>query len=132
MIYSMYLILPSIPLKLLRVTVGEIFFLIIIVSWSWITAGSFSTYLHLMLLSILVSSVLAIDFNGTTPTEKSGLGEFLYKRGADKMVFLTGTYKLTPYGNITMDEEKCIGCGMCIEVCPKTCTKWSQMNIKLD
>ena len=121
MVYSMYLIFSSMPVRsgLLKVITGEIFFLLVIVLYSWLTTNSFFSYSHFMLLSILVSLILAIDFNGTTPTQKSGLGEFLYRRGARKMTFLTGVYELAPYGNITMDEEKCIGCGICIEVCPR-------------
>ena len=31
---------------------------------------------------------------------------------------LAASFVLTPYGKITADLEKCIGCGICVDVCP--------------
>ncbi len=120
MIYGMYLFLPSLPIKsgLKRVAIWEILILIILFSAA-IIKGNIFTYIDLLVTSLLMSVLVGFDFNGTLPTEKSGLGEWFYKRGSKEMKFLTGTYKLTTYGVINMQREKCINCGLCIEVCPR-------------
>lgn len=132
MVYSMYLVLPSMPIKsgVLRVTTGEVFFGTLIAVYAWIMNDQILNYIDFLLLSLVVSLILAIDFNGTTPIEKSGLGEFYYKRGAKEMKFITGSYKLGAYGNITMDEEKCIGCKLCIEVCPRAVYEFNNATNK--
>lgn len=121
MVYGLYLLLPSLPIKsgLARITIGEILVLLSLELYGFALYGNFLHYTDLSLFSFVIASLLGIDFNGNTPTEKSGLGEFFYKRGAKKMAFITGTYKLTKYGEITIEQEKCIGCKMCIEVCPR-------------
>ncbi|RLC70724.1 MAG: hypothetical protein DRI26_06550 [Chloroflexi bacterium] len=72
-----------------------------------------------MIISVLVAAIIGIDFNGTSPTYKSDLGDFFYRRGHKQMPFLTGVYRLSSYGSIQIDEERCSGCARCYQVCPK-------------
>ncbi|WP_457558477.1 HgcAB-like fusion protein [Candidatus Harpocratesius sp.] len=69
--------------------------------------------------SLLFFLLMSEDLHGLTPIFKSELGEATWKKGKEKMEFLGMQFKLNPYGEITFDETKCIGCGMCKEVCPK-------------
>ena len=119
-IYGTYLISPSLPIKsgVKRVILIELIVLLGLLSYGF-THGSPLRYLDMIAYSMLIAFLIGVDFNGTLPTEKSGLGEWYYKRGATEMKFLTGVYKLAPYGTITMDKENCINCGICIEVCPR-------------
>ncbi|MHA1757100.1 MAG: 4Fe-4S dicluster domain-containing protein [Promethearchaeota archaeon] len=40
--------------------------------------------------------------------------------------------KLQPYGQITLDREKCIGCKMCIEVCPRNLYSFNEIDKKVN
>ncbi|MCD6155403.1 MAG: hypothetical protein J7J22_06555 [Candidatus Verstraetearchaeota archaeon] len=63
--------------------------------------------------------LIRMDFNGTSPTFKSDLGDLLYRLRYKRMFFFTGIYRLNIYGRIHMDREKCSGCVLCCQVCPK-------------
>ena len=90
-----------------------------ILALAFYTTGSILGWPVTLLVAIFTSIILGFDLNGTTPTFPSDLGRFLYKRGHSEMPFLTGTYHLQPYGDITQDYDRCTGCGVCVEVCPR-------------
>lgn len=121
MTYFMYIAFPYFPVRsgFVKVILSELFFLFIIVVFSMITTGNLLGLPHLIIISAVVATVIGIDFNGTSPTHKSNLGELFYRRGHKQMPFLTEVYRLNPYGNIQIDEQKCSGCALCYEVCPK-------------
>ncbi|MHA1839991.1 MAG: HgcAB-like fusion protein [Candidatus Ranarchaeia archaeon] len=73
----------------------------------------------ILAVSIVTLLFVGVDFAGTTPVMPSDLGQIYYRKGHDKMPFLTGSYPLQPYGRITQDLSRCISCGTCIDVCPR-------------
>lgn len=121
MTYFMYITFPYFPVRsgFAKVALSEILFLSIIVIFSVLTVGNPFGLPHLMITSLVIAAVIGVDFNGTSPTYKSDLGEIFYRHGHKEMPFLTGVYRLNPYGDIHIDEEKCSGCTMCYQVCPK-------------
>ena len=74
--------------------------------------------------------MLLEDFNGLTPIYKSELGEKKWNKGEDKMKFLFSEFKLQPYGEIKLEREKCIGCKVRIEVCPRDLYKFNESENK--
>jgi NAD-dependent dihydropyrimidine dehydrogenase PreA subunit len=82
-------------------------------------------------LSLLIALVMSEDFHGLTPIYKSELGEKTWRKGKNKMKFLFGEYVLNPYGTIQIELEKCIGCWMCIEVCPRGVYELNDENHKV-
>ncbi len=121
MIYSIYIAFPHIPVRsgFVKVILAEIVSILSIVVFSAVLVGDPLGLQYLMIASALVSVVIGVDFNGTSPTHKSDLGELFYRRGYRRMPFLTGVYPLGAYGSIQLDEERCDGCALCYEVCPK-------------
>jgi NAD-dependent dihydropyrimidine dehydrogenase PreA subunit len=83
-------------------------------------------------LSFLIALVMAEDFHGLTPIYKSELGERTWRKGKDKMKFLFGEYALNPYGVIQIDREECIGCRVCIDVCPRGVYAFNEGDFKVD
>ncbi|MFQ6065271.1 MAG: HgcAB-like fusion protein [Candidatus Bathyarchaeia archaeon] len=121
MIYSIYISFPYIPVNsgFVKVILGELVFLLCIIALSTLLTGEPFGLQHLVVASVLVAAMIGIDFNGTSPTYKSDLGELFYRRGYRRMPFLTGVYRLSPYGSIQIDQERCSGCTLCYEVCPR-------------
>jgi len=121
MIYSIYITLPHIPVRsgFVKVILGELVFLLCVTAFSTLLTGEPLGLQYLMIASALVAAVIGVDFNGTSPTYKSDLGELLYHHGYKRMPFLTGVYRLSPYGSIQIDEERCSSCTLCYEVCPR-------------
>lgn len=68
---------------------------------------------------ILFGLLMGEDLHGLTPIYKSELGETTWKKGKDHMGFLGMSFKLNPYGRISMEQDACIGCRNCVEVCPR-------------
>jgi NAD-dependent dihydropyrimidine dehydrogenase PreA subunit len=121
MIYSIYVSFPYMPVRsgFVKVILDELLFLLCITALSTLLTGEPLGLQYLMIASVLVAAVIGVDFNGTSPTCKSDLGELFYRHGYKQMPFLTGVYRLCPYGNIQIDEVKCSGCTLCYEVCPR-------------
>jgi NAD-dependent dihydropyrimidine dehydrogenase PreA subunit len=121
MIYSIYVSFPYMPVRsgFSKVILDELVFLLCITALSTLLTREPLSLQYLMIDSVLVSAVIGIDFNGTSPTFKSDLGELFYRHGYKQMPFLTGVYHLSPYGRIQIDEAKCSGCTLCYEVCPR-------------
>ncbi|MFX1501464.1 MAG: ferredoxin family protein [Promethearchaeota archaeon] len=40
--------------------------------------------------------------------------------------------KLQPYGNIKLEREECIGCKVCIDVCPRNLYLFNERDKKVD
>lgn len=121
MTYSMYMAFPYIPAGsgFAKVLLSELFSLLIIAVFSASTVGDPFGLPHLMIMSAVVAGLIGVDFNGTSPTYKSDLGELFYRHGHGRMPFLTGVYRLNPYGSVQIDEGRCSGCATCYQVCPR-------------
>jgi len=122
MTYARYMVFPYIPTRsgFAKVILSEFAFLLAIAGFSVLTTGNPLGFPHLIVTSVVVAAVIGVDFNGTSPTYKSDLGELFYRHGHKQLVFLTGIYRLTPYGSIHIDEERCSGCTMYLQVCPRS------------
>lgn len=121
MIYSMYIAIPYIPVKsgFVKVILSELVFLLCITVLSAVLTGEPFGLQYLIIVSALVAAIIGVDFNGTSSIYKSDLGELFYRHGYKQMPFLTGAYRLSPYGSIQIDEERCSGCTLCYQVCPR-------------
>jgi NAD-dependent dihydropyrimidine dehydrogenase PreA subunit len=121
MILTFYVSFPFIPARsgFIKVIIGELFILLFISTLSTLITGSPFRLLYLMKTSVLIAAVIGVDFNGTSPTYKSDLSELLYHHGFKRLPFFTGVYKLGEYGEIQLDVNRCSGCGLCLEVCPR-------------
>jgi len=119
--YGMYILFPYVPSRSGFVKAGfsAVVSLGAIVGLSLWKTGDLFAYRHLLLMAIIAIVAVGFDFDGTTPINKSGLGAFFYKRGHEKMPFLTGSYALNPYGEIQLNEDTCTGCTLCYQVCPR-------------
>jgi NAD-dependent dihydropyrimidine dehydrogenase PreA subunit len=82
--------------------------------------------------SVLIALIMAEDFHGLTPIYKSELGEKTWRKGKDRMKFLFGEYVLNPYGTIQIEREECIGCRICLEVCPRGVYTFNDGDNKAD
>ncbi|MHA1335472.1 MAG: HgcAB-like fusion protein [Promethearchaeota archaeon] len=133
-IYGSLTILPSIPTKTgkPKVLVYEILLICVLIYLYFLSLFNFFYLIWMIILSLLAALMMMEDFNGLTSIYKSELGEKTWKKGQDKMNFLFGEYKLQPYGQITLDREKCIGCKMCIEVCPRNLYSFNEIDKKVN
>lgn len=133
-IYGALIILPSIKTKTgrLKTLIFEGIVLIIIVLF-YIFVFPKVFYLVWNIISSLIFALILIeDFNGLTPIYKSELGEKTWKKGDKEMKFLGMSMKLQPYGTIKLEREKCIGCKVCIEVCPRNLYRFNENDKKID
>lgn len=133
-IYGSLAILPSIrgSSGMRKVGLFELIVLVIIVLVDW---GYFYNMLYWAWdsgISLLVALIVAEDFHGLTPIYKSELGERTWRKGKKKMKFLFEEYNLNPYGTIEIEREKCIGCRICIEVCPRVVYAFNEGDHKVD
>ncbi len=121
MTYFMYVDFPYLPVRsgFVKVLLNEIFVLVSVATFSTLSVGNPLGLSHLLITSVIVAVVIGFDFNDTTPTRKSDLGGLFYRHGYKKMTFFTGVYRLNPYGNIQIEEERCTGCSLCYQVCPR-------------
>ncbi|GAB4309324.1 MAG: hypothetical protein Kow0069_08480 [Promethearchaeota archaeon] len=73
----------------------------------------------LMVLTALLALLTAMDADGMTPTLRSALGARAWNKGKGEFMERWGaSYSATPYGRISVDLDKCTGCGNCEDVCP--------------
>ncbi|MFW9784668.1 MAG: HgcAB-like fusion protein [Candidatus Heimdallarchaeota archaeon] len=131
-IYGSLIILPSIQTKRgkLKIWIYEIIIIILILTFNLFIIKSLFILIWELLLSLFLTLIMAEDFHGLTPIYKSELGEKKWKQGKKKMRFLFEEYKLQPYGQIHIEREKCIGCRLCIEVCPRSVYLFNEENKK--
>jgi ubiquinone/menaquinone biosynthesis C-methylase UbiE/NAD-dependent dihydropyrimidine dehydrogenase PreA subunit len=66
------------------------------------------------LLSLLLASILGMDMAGITGELKDEPLLLLYRLGVRKL----GPFTVHPMEEPVLEEEKCIGCGACVDVCP--------------
>ncbi|MHA1293088.1 MAG: HgcAB-like fusion protein [Promethearchaeota archaeon] len=133
-IYGALIILPSIKTKTGRpkALIFEALIVVLIILFYIFLFQNIFYLIWNIILSILVAFILIEDFHGLTPIYKSELGEKTWKKGEEKMKFLFGEYKLQPYGIIEIERKKCIGCKVCIEVCPRNLYTFNEIDKKVD
>jgi len=85
-----------------------------------------------LVLSLLFAMILMEDLHGLTPIYKSELGNANWKKGKKTMNIIIAEYKLNPYGKISLNREICIGCGVCIDVCPRNVYEMNELDKKVD
>ncbi|MFX1319909.1 MAG: HgcAB-like fusion protein [Promethearchaeota archaeon] len=134
LICGAYLLSPYLPSRsgFVKTLVYGICAISVVLLVALYTTGSLLGLPWELLLTILVLLILGVDFNGMTPILPSDLGRLLYGRGHSEMPFFTGKYPLQPYGRITEDVESCIGCGMCVQVCPRNVYQLDKARRKAD
>lgn len=128
------LILPSVTWKTgkIKIWLYEIIILLVIVLVNLIIIFDLLYLIWNIVASLLITLIMAEDFHGLTPIFKSELGEKTWEKGGDKMKFLFSEYKLQPYGQITLERDKCIGCKVCLEVCPRNLYIFNENDEKVD
>jgi NAD-dependent dihydropyrimidine dehydrogenase PreA subunit len=133
-IYGTMLILPSVPIKSgkMKVWIYEGFILLGILFFNLFIIVNLFHLIWNLIISLLITVIIAEDFNGLTPIYKSELGEKTWKKGDNKMRFLFGEYKLQPYGEINLIRDKCIGCKVCLEVCPRNLYVFNEKDKKVN
>jgi len=91
-------------------------------------------FLTALIIAIILLLLYCTRFlraiGGTSPTYKSDLGELFYRHGYKQMPFLTGVYRLNPYGNIQIDEDRCSGCTLCYKFAQEAFTRSTSPNTR--
>ena len=132
--YGCLLILPSIPTRTGAIKVWSfeaIILTLIVILYGFIIPNLFYLIWNII-FSILFALMMGEDFHGLTPIYKSEAGEKSWKKGNDTFKFLFGEYKLQPYGEIHIEREICIGCKVCIDVCPMNLYDFNEIDKKVD
>lgn len=84
-------------------------FLLLLAVYGFLTGHlGFEFLLRWGFVSFVVVLLISIDLMGSTPVYKSGLHEERLLR-------------------VALDEEKCTGCGVCVQVCPRNCYEVARM-----
>jgi len=110
----------------------EVLALVVIALFDWILLFNGFYWIWDSIVSLFVALIMSEDFYGLTPIYKSELGEKTWQKGKSKMKFLFGEYALNPYGTIQIEREECIGCHLCIEVCPRGVYTFNDEDFKVD
>ena len=133
-IYGSIFILPSIKGEngAIKILFYEIIIIFLITFFYLFIIQNLFYFVWMLIISILVSLLLSEDFHGLTPIYKSGLGEKSWKKGKNTMKTVIGEFKLQPYGEIELERDRCIGCMMCLEVCPRNVFIFNQKDKKVD
>ncbi len=133
-IYGALIILPSVKTKTGRpkALIFEAILIVLIIFFNIFIIPNLFYLIWNIIISLVISLILIEDFNGLTPIYKSELGEKTWKKGEKEMKFMGMKIKLQPYGNIKLEREKCIGCKVCIEVCPRNLYKFNENDKKVD
>jgi NAD-dependent dihydropyrimidine dehydrogenase PreA subunit len=134
LIYGSLILLPSLPFNSgkLKVLIYEVVIVGLLIIPFFLSVLNLFYLIWDIILSIMVSFIIAEDFHGLTPIYKSELGKKTWEKGDNQMKFLFSKYKLQPYGKINIEREKCIGCKVCIEVCPRNLYSFNEKDNKVD
>ncbi len=135
--YGVFSLWPHIPARLgtQKVAMWTGAMLIALILVSWLVTGIWQVQYSLMvtftgplatlnlwpldLLTVVLSLVTVYDADGLTPNLRSSFLARSWNRGKLKVMERWGvSYKLTPYGRISVKEELCTLCGTCVDVCP--------------
>ncbi|MFX1313726.1 MAG: HgcAB-like fusion protein [Promethearchaeota archaeon] len=132
-IYGALLILPSVKTKTgkSKVLIFEGVVLIIIILFYIFIFSNIFYLVWNIIFSLVFSLILIEDFHGLTPIYKSELGEKTWEKGKKEMKFLGMSMKLQPYGEIKLERGKCIGCKVCIDVCPRNLYVFNEREKKV-
>ncbi|MFX1452838.1 MAG: HgcAB-like fusion protein, partial [Promethearchaeota archaeon] len=149
-IYFIFLFWPIIPSHwgTRKVIFGSIFILVLISIGSWfvteylqihdIQASSYHGFYAILNwwpldIAILITMLIFIyDADGLTPNLRSSLLAQSWNKGKFNVIERWGSsYSPTPYGRITVDLEKCTGCGICVDVCPMLIPKLNKEKKKV-
>ncbi|MFW9941251.1 MAG: HgcAB-like fusion protein [Candidatus Thorarchaeota archaeon] len=133
-IYGTLIILPSIKIKTGRskVLLFEAILIVLIIIFNIFLIPNLFYLIWNMIISLVISLILIEDFHGLTPIYKSELGEKTWKKGEKEMKFMGMKIRLQPYGNIRLEREKCIGCKVCIDICPRILYEFNEYDKKVD
>lgn len=133
-VYGSLIILSSIPSTLGKLKVlifGTGILILEILFYIFVYNNLF--YLIWNIIAILfVTFVMAEDFHGITPTYKSDLGKKSWNKGRENMKMVFGTFKLQPYGELKLERDKCIGCKVCLDVCPREVYIFNEADKKVN
>lgn len=132
-IYGALIILPNIKTKTGRpkVLLYEAFIIILIIIFNIFIFPNLFYLIWNIVISIVISLILIEDFHGLTPIYKSEMGEKTWEKGKKEMKFMGMKIKLQPYGDIRLEQEKCIGCRVCIDVCPRNLYEFKMIDKKV-
>ncbi len=133
-IYGVLIILPSISSKTGKLKV-LIYGLVIFVLLLFYHINFLSDLFYLIwncIVLILLVLILAEDFHGLTPIYKSEVGARTWNKGKKEMKVIFGKFKLQPYGAIQIKRDICIGCQICIDVCPRDVYSFNASEKKAD
>ncbi|MFW9895246.1 MAG: HgcAB-like fusion protein [Candidatus Thorarchaeota archaeon] len=133
-IYGALIILPIIRTKTGRpkVLLFEAILIILILVLNIFIFPNLFYLIWDIVISIVTSLILIEDFHGLTPIYKSELGEKTWEKGKKEMKFMGMKINLQPYGNIRLEREKCIGCKVCIDVCPRNLYEFNLDDKKVE
>ncbi|MHA1805237.1 MAG: HgcAB-like fusion protein [Promethearchaeota archaeon] len=125
-IHGSMIILPSINIQkgYIKIILYGSIILTLIAIYNLILKPNIFYFTWDIILASLILLIMGEDFHGLTPIYKSELGERSWKKGKKTMKFLFSEYKLSAYGDIRIKEDDCIGCKLCIEVCPRLVFKF--------
>jgi ferredoxin len=84
-----------------------------------------------IIATVLVGLMLFEDIRGFSPIYKSEVGQKLWKKGEKRMKFMMASFKLNPYGQISLNRGDCIGCIICVDVCPRNIYNYTKEENKV-
>ncbi|MFX1238340.1 MAG: HgcAB-like fusion protein [Promethearchaeota archaeon] len=133
-IHGALIILPSIKTKTgkPKTLIFEGIILVLIIMYYFFIFPDLFFLIWNIIFSLIFALILIEDLHGLTPIYKSELGEKTWKKGDKEMKFMGMKIKLQPYGHIYLDRNKCVGCKVCIEVCPRNLYKFNENDKKVD
>ena len=135
--YVLFAVWPHLPSRFgtKKVVAWTIFTLILLMTLSWtlneVWQIQFFLLFHfngllaslnlwpLFLLTFVLFTITVFDADGMTPNLRSSYFARSWNKGKLKIMERWGvSYKVTPYGRITLKYDLCTGCGVCVDVCP--------------
>jgi NAD-dependent dihydropyrimidine dehydrogenase PreA subunit len=119
LLFLMYALYPYIPGKsgYAKILSSEVFLLTVLLIG---TLFGISEYIRgLFLGSMVIVALIGIDFGGVSPIYKSELDPLLDRLGVHRIGGVEFEGRAIVKKKVHLDKEKCTGCSMCYEVCPK-------------